>query len=427
MPAYHLTTHELRSPKMSTRSFSLPTSKRSGHPIFPTTGSVPPNYNHPTNETASDSPPGINISPQGTWKPVANGHPSANIEVLDLTDRFSYKPPMKAKTRPKNALKKGLKPTKTSDLPLKHPIYAISSGEEDDDGDDDDEAFSEPSPLQKKRPRMKTLNTYTNHHGSALEEMQAAAGENGPLTFNQVHIQLMSDETTLPSSPILPHSTNTNVQFSPNPSISSRTVQATNDNYHGEDMNKEPFATENAAFTTAQRNTTNFANVTGTEPLKPEHATTTNNNFATTAPTSLHIPHGIQNTAQPSLPILTPYILNHTTLRIYLPATRIYIPLKLRSCPTIHALFSAVTKILNYTDRRIPLLIMRLDGAEVRGKDLIGAGMGGKGVIAVHADLEDSWECFLEEVQRWEGWHEDQIFDLGVEVCEYMTPEGQGV
>ncbi|KAL9024177.1 MAG: hypothetical protein Q9196_006710 [Gyalolechia fulgens] len=317
---------------------------------------------------------------------------------------------MIAKTRPKNALKKGLKPTKMSDLPLKRPIYEISSGEEDDDGDD--KADDEPSPLRTRRPR---ISHYTNRHSSALEELHAAAGETGLPTLKQSHTQAMNDEATLPSSSTLPHSADPDIQLSPNPSVSPHTVPATNGSCHGEGIDNEPLTTDTSAFTTTQPDITNFATATSTAPLNPELTSATNNDFVTAAPSTLHIPYDPSNPANPSLPALNPYILNHTTLRIYLTATRVYIPLKLRSCPTIHALFSAVTKILNYTDRRISLLELRLDGAEERGK----------GVIAVHADLEDSWECFLEEVQRWEGWQQDGVYDLGIEVCGYMVPEGQ--
>ncbi|KAL8933548.1 MAG: hypothetical protein Q9216_006317 [Gyalolechia sp. 2 TL-2023] len=337
---------------------------------------------------------------------------------------------MEAKARPKNALKKGLKPTKMSSLSLKRPIFEISSEEEDDKDDVDDETVSEPSLLPTKRSRMTNVHTGASPHCSALEEMQAAAGENESPTLNQFRTQPTSNEATLPSSSTFSHSNDVNFQRSPNASMSSRTFVAPNDEFSaGGTTNGSPVG-DNVAFTTAQPGVTNSTTVTGTEPLNPAHETASSNIFAISAPTGPIILHENLNTANSSntvknsnttnnsLPILNPYILNHTTLRIYLPTTRVYVPLKLRSCLTVHALFSAVTKILNHTDhRRFSLLEMRLDEAR----------QGDKGVVAVHADLEDSWECFLEEVQGWEGWREDGVGDLGVSICACVVLDGQGV
>ncbi|KAL8707536.1 MAG: hypothetical protein Q9225_007737, partial [Loekoesia sp. 1 TL-2023] len=238
MPAYHFTAQHLHSPRMDARAFSLPTSKRSGHPIFPSSGSMPPSYNPPTCETASDSPPGINISLQGTWKPVPNGHPSANIEVLDLTERYGYKPPMKPKIKPKNALREGLKPTKNLELPLKRTIYEISSGEEDDD--DDDETISEPSPLRAKRPRMTKLGNLTNGCSSALEELQAAAGTDASADLGlPSHTESMT-HTGHQSTIFNTQRPTNNIPPSPNPSLSSSTERGGNNNNPAVPSNHQP-------------------------------------------------------------------------------------------------------------------------------------------------------------------------------------------
>ncbi|KAI4184313.1 MAG: hypothetical protein L6R41_004823 [Letrouitia leprolyta] len=430
MPTYYLKTHELHNPKMYTTSFSLQTSKRSGHPIFPISGSVTAKYDLATHETAGNSPPGIDVSPQGTWKPITNGHASAKFEVLDLTDRFGYQPPMKAKTRPKNAPKKGFKPSRMSTLPMKRPIYEISSGEDDEDDEDgDDETFSELSPLYKKRSRMTPFNKHTYYQDSVLEEIQAAAGENGLSALNQAQIQITSAEATLPGPSTYPLPVKDNLRPSPHPSVSSETVRAINDGYViGDIAAKLPaddnVPTDNNTFTTGQSNAAKQATILTTRPSISDKTTDTVDVLATTVPNgstlSTTIPI-LQTTLCQNLP---PYILNHTTLRVYLPNggvilpyERIYVPLKLRSCVTIQDVFSAAAKVLYAADRPLFYLDMRLDGAIA----------GAKGAIAVRADIEDTWECFLEEVQRWEGWHEDGQGDLGVEVRGYTAPEGQGV
>lgn len=435
MPTYHFTTHELLSPKMSPQSFSLPTSKRSGHPIFPITDGVPPKDDHPTREITNNSPPGIDISPYGTWKPVAHDIPLTKIETLDLTDRFGYQPAMKAKTRPRNALKKGFKPSKISSLPMKRQILEISSGEDDDDDDDDDEDgdkenISEPSPLHKKHARITTFGNHARRHDSVLEEIQAAVGGKNSSPIEQAPVQAMGDETTLPHLRTFPAAANDDARLSPHPSVSSETIQVTTDIEYGNGTGHElppdeyvpngnPFADDNA-FATSQPAVTNHATVASTQPFTAEQATTANNDFATATPIGLN-----PNAGNPSLPVLTPHILNHTILRVYrpdagvvyLPNGSVYVPFKLRSCTTIQAVFSAVTKVLYDTDRPIFLLTMKLDGAEA----------GGKGVIAVQADVEDSWECFLEEVQRWEGWKDGGVGDLGVDVHGYVNLARQGI
>ncbi|KAI4119876.1 MAG: hypothetical protein LQ338_007222 [Usnochroma carphineum] len=104
-----------------------------------------------------------------------NGHPTADIEVLDLRERFGYNPneKTKAKARPKNALKRGIKPTWTSGLPLKRTVHKISSN--DKDNKEEEETVSDQSPLRGKRPRLMDSNGRTDGGRSALEELRAAA------------------------------------------------------------------------------------------------------------------------------------------------------------------------------------------------------------------------------------------------------------
>ncbi|KAI4280435.1 MAG: hypothetical protein L6R35_005890, partial [Caloplaca aegaea] len=190
MPPYRLTSHQLFDAKTTTRKdlsmpqyniqardlhargFSLPTSTKSGHPIFPVRRRTASKYQPPSYESDDGSSLGVEISPQGTWKPVKDGHPTANIEVLDMSDRYGYKAP---KAKPKNALNKGLKPTKNSELPPKRTIHEISS-DSGDDTTDDDQTVSDPSPLRTKRPRITAASNPSQSRLSAIDELRAAAG-----------------------------------------------------------------------------------------------------------------------------------------------------------------------------------------------------------------------------------------------------------
>ncbi|KAL8950931.1 MAG: hypothetical protein Q9222_003053 [Ikaeria aurantiellina] len=78
----------------------------------------------------------------GAWKTLLDASNAAHIEVLDLSNRYSYVPPVPTKSKkPKNALKKGLRPTKVSEVPfnsgspLKNEIHyenpGLSSDEEE--------------------------------------------------------------------------------------------------------------------------------------------------------------------------------------------------------------------------------------------------------------------------------------------------------
>ncbi|KAI4176808.1 MAG: hypothetical protein LQ346_007784, partial [Caloplaca aetnensis] len=179
---HNLTSLDLDVRRMAAScNFNLPTSTRSGHPIFPTGNRASSNYQSPAYDTASSSPLGINISPLGTWKPVKDGHPSANIEVLDLTKRFGYNADdkMKPKRRAKNALRRGFKPTLPSELPpQKRTIHEISSGDDEaDEEEEDGVTVSDASPLRAKRRRMASGTNRAKPHLSALDELRAAAAK----------------------------------------------------------------------------------------------------------------------------------------------------------------------------------------------------------------------------------------------------------
>ncbi|KAL8928199.1 MAG: hypothetical protein Q9208_001909 [Pyrenodesmia sp. 3 TL-2023] len=195
---HNLNPRDVHAPRMAApRSFNLPTSTRSGHPIFPTGNRVSSNYQPPSYDTASSSPFGINISPLGTWKPAKDGHPTANIEVLDLTKRFGYDPneKMRPKRRARNALRRGFKPTKLSELPpQKRTVHEISSGEDDED-EEEEVTVSDASPLRAKRRRMASATNAAKPHLSALDELRAAAAAKSASPVMS-HAQLTIPEAT---------------------------------------------------------------------------------------------------------------------------------------------------------------------------------------------------------------------------------------
>ncbi|KAL8988199.1 MAG: hypothetical protein Q9169_008595, partial [Polycauliona sp. 2 TL-2023] len=154
---------------MSNNSTVLPTSLRSGHPIY--TSKNPKSI--PTINPGEINPisphPGIQISPNGTWKSLTTRPTIPLIEQLDLTGRFSYTATSRPKAiprRPKNALKKGLRPTKNSELPRAHAsedgmaatreIYRRHSHSPVSSGDDEG-IHSEPSPCKPRLMAPKML------------------------------------------------------------------------------------------------------------------------------------------------------------------------------------------------------------------------------------------------------------------------------
>ncbi|KAL8897177.1 MAG: hypothetical protein Q9207_007339, partial [Kuettlingeria erythrocarpa] len=219
---HNLTSRDLDVRRMAaSRSFNLPTSTRSGHPIFPTGNHAPFNYQPPSYDTTSSSPLGINISPLGTWKPVNHGHPTANIEVLDLTKRFGYNADdtMKPKRRLKNALRRGFKPTLPSELPpQKRTIHDISSGDDEDDAEEEEVTVSDASPLRAKRRRMESGTIPARPHPSALDELRAAAAKSASPIMSRTHPSLLEASRARVSQP----QPGTNTSDSSN---SSHTVQ----------------------------------------------------------------------------------------------------------------------------------------------------------------------------------------------------------
>lgn len=146
-----------RAPTMSTKDISLPLSSRSGHPIY-TSKTLPSTT--PASLDQANSQPSIEISLNGTWRSLAPHFNLPNVELLDLTSRFSYTAKKNHKatgSRPRNALKRGLRPTKSFELPpviksqnamaATRQIYRQHSHSLDADEED---VQSEPSPSKSR-------------------------------------------------------------------------------------------------------------------------------------------------------------------------------------------------------------------------------------------------------------------------------------
>ncbi|KAL9019568.1 MAG: hypothetical protein Q9185_003188 [Variospora sp. 1 TL-2023] len=382
MPQYNIQARDLHA-----RDFSLPTSTKSGHPIFPVRRRTASNYQPPSCESDDGSSLGVKISPQGTWKPVKDGHPTANIEVLDMSDRYGYKAPKEAKAKPKNALNKGLKPTKNSELPPKRTIHEISS-DNGDDTTDDDQTVSDPSPLRAKRPRITATSNPSQSRLSAIDELRAAAGrQTSPVFTDDAPTKPKANKRGLPAQGVFASQKQNHEQQQlpppANSSDSSTTVLGT----HEED---QPTTTirkgQDLGNTTGTRASTIHQATTGIGPsssyARPEISLGANPPpVMRNPPSSLNLPH--QPFATSTLPTRThsspfsftnassalttnqppPSITRHfptTILRIYLPSTtsRIYVPLKLTATPTLASLFDAVETII---EREAKMLVMRFD------------------------------------------------------------------
>ncbi|KAI4091621.1 MAG: hypothetical protein LQ344_003972 [Seirophora lacunosa] len=408
MPQYRLKARDLHN-----RGFSLPTSTKSGHPIFPVGRRRVTNYQPPSCDTDDEPPFGVEISPQGTWKPVKKGHPNANIEVLDLSDRYGYKAPKETKMKPRNALKKGLKPTKNSELPPKRTIYQISSDENSDNSNDDDQIVSDPSPLRAKRPRMTAASNPPHARLSALDELRAAAGrQTSPVLTNNLPMkphsykkglsaqgvftrqptydqQPLANSSDSPTTVLGTHeeeqpaavasrqnqSTAASTSNPALPDVGSNSPFITNPGING--VNQRPPTTKNPPLTTS------YLPAISTLPTRTHPFT------ATTPSTNVLNTNQLPSTTFTNAPISNPPpyippIPATATLRIYLPSssstTRIYVPLKLTATPTLASLFAAVEIIVG---KEVKMLVMRFDTSP---PPPVAGGVGGD---AQHGERDD--------------------------------------
>ncbi|KAL8746994.1 MAG: hypothetical protein Q9190_001073 [Brigantiaea leucoxantha] len=280
---------------MAADKLFLDKSLRSGHPVFPSyTLSF---YGHDTKQhhdtlTADDTPP------RASWRPMAT------TRITDSRDSFSncsYNP---KKARPKNALKKGLKPTKHSDLP---PRKKNVVGRR----------------VAKPSTGVRTRSTTVGSNASHLLSPPAS---------------------------------------SPPPQSRGRRSPARSPPY------RHPLQAK--------------------QMLRPERPIDLT---ACKSPTQ----------SPPSNPLLNTYELNNTTLHIYINNTDFFIPVKLRSCITIQTFFNVVARVCG---REHEVDEISFVGVEFERRREEGDR---SGVMGVMRDVQDSWDVFLQEVDRGIWWDKE--------------------
>ncbi|KAI4273642.1 MAG: hypothetical protein LQ337_004480 [Flavoplaca oasis] len=404
---------------------TLPTTSRSGHPVYTLSDAQnqPPKQpinsqstnsqstnSQPTNSQTTNSHPDFEISPNGTWKSRKHNLAIPLIECIDLTGRFAYnatKGPKAAKTRPKNALKKGLRPTKSFELPrtlgsedgmaATRDIYRRSSPSTDGD---DELAQSEPSPCESKTLVSKPS---VDIQGKARTTMLQSTGANVVALGQKRRVEVLSDEDddddqtlyeATPSPSKRPRLTSTsdvvdrlrdNDEGARTPSTSTISpIQASKPNPPSLDPSVDPAALP------VTRDTVNYQDRHTHDP-----------------------PPTIPPTAFNTLPSAA----SSTIIRIYLPLSspppsnpgpRTYIPLRLLSCPTIDTLFQQVSAICDVPAQSLSVLRMHFDSEstdsvnEKEGKHEANekGRKEAKGVMGVKRGVEESYVCFIQAVER---------------------------
>ncbi|KAL9628552.1 MAG: hypothetical protein Q9204_005818 [Flavoplaca sp. TL-2023a] len=417
---------------------TLPTTSRSGHPIytFNNPNNQPPKQpinsqptnSQPTNSQFTNSYPDFEKSPNGTWKSRKDNLAIPLIECIDLTGRFAYnatKGPKAAKTRPKNALKKGLRPTKSFELPCTlesedgiaatRDIYRRSSPSTDGD---DEVAQSEPSPCKSKTMLSKLP---VDIQGKARTTMPQTTGANHVALGQKRRMEVLSNEDDSDDQTLY--------DATPSPSKRPRL--------------------ENALVVDRLKDYDEGARIPSSSTVSPVQA-------SEPSPPSLdpHInPAALpltQNTANdrdhqtpnpppslfPTASNTLPSVASNTILRIYLPLSspppsnpgpRTYIPLRLLSCPTINTLFQHVSAICDIPVQSLSVLRMHFDSEstdsvnEKEGKDEVNekGGKEARGVMGVKRGVEESYVCFIQIAERLSAakiGKEGEKGDIGVEV-----------
>ncbi|KAL8684513.1 MAG: hypothetical protein Q9224_006302, partial [Gallowayella concinna] len=367
---------------MLTKGISLVASSRSGHPMVHFDNASPPTKDFSSGHDKFNAQNGIMVSPHGTWRQI-NGPGTASIKVLDLTSRFAYAPHRASKpnkVRPKNALKKGRRPTRMSELPPGIPASHLASPST--------ERQSIPEPLPCKvntelnptkltklsqssqapstahamaATRLIYRNPSTDNEGQTLSEplpkklpirMDSRKRESATIssmTYKRQLHQISSDEeddhrTLAEPSPLRTKALRLMTRQSVNPNHSSTTVNAEDDQFGP------------------------------TNPHLP--STMANNSHSSSRAIAASIPQPIPTASSviehPRLANPIPPYLN-TILRIYIPtpttstcqsrqSTRTYVPVKLHSvCNSSANLFAQAAIICERDIKDIVLLKMRFD------------------------------------------------------------------
>ena len=415
---------------------TLPTTSRSGHPIYALSDPQNQPPKQPINSQPTNSYPDFEISPNGTWKSRKHNLAIPLIECIDLTGRFAYnatKGAKVAKTRPKNALKKGLRPTKSPELPrtlesedgiaATRDIYRRSSPSTDGD---DELARSEPSPCKSKTLVSKLPVDIQGKAGSTIPQ---STGVNVVALGQKRRVEVLSDGYE--------YDDQTLYEATPSPSKRPRL--------------------ENASVVDRLRDNDEGARIPSSSTVSPVQASKPNPpsldppvNPAALPVTQDTVNHQDRHSHSPP-PTIPPIAFNplpsaasSTIIRIYLPlpssppsnpGPRTYIPLRLLSCPTIDALFQQVSAICDIPLQSLSVLRMHFDAEstdsvnEKEGKDEANEKerKEAKGVMGVKRGVEESYVCFIQTVEQLRAAKigtEGEKGDVGVEV-EVVIDGGQ--
>ncbi|KAL8987070.1 MAG: hypothetical protein Q9169_008728, partial [Polycauliona sp. 2 TL-2023] len=310
--------------------------------------------------------------------------------------------------RPKNALKKGLRPTENSDLPRAHEsedgvaatrdIYRRHSHStvfsEDEEG-----THSEPSPC---KPRLMAPKMLANVRGKE-EVMQNGAGSKvAPVGRKRKVVEILSDADENDDDDRTLYETTP-----PRPNKASRRLmkngptapQTMSSSAPQEERSLGRIDIKNTPIQSLELKGPTLGTFIHSAALVPSSAANGNHNHK-------HIQNH-NNQIQPTstlTPPPTPSSLPTTTLRIYLPSSpsnphqhpKTYFSLRLSSCPTSTILFQYVSSICDEPVQQLSVLRMHFGFKSGDG----GEGGKGKGVMGVKKGVEESFVCFVQEVER---------------------------
>ncbi|KAL8875138.1 MAG: hypothetical protein Q9198_006461 [Flavoplaca austrocitrina] len=413
---------------------TLPTTSRSGHPIYTLRDPKNQPPKQPINTQPTNSYPDFEISLNGTWKSRKHNLAIPLIDCIDLTGRFAYNAtqgPTAAKMRPKNALRKGLRPTKSFELPRtlesEDGIAATRNiyrrGSPSTDGDDD-LARSEPSPCESKTMLSKLP---VDIQGKSSTTMPQSTGANVVALGQKRRVEVLPDEDD--------DDDQTLYEATPSPSKRPRLTSAS-DVAEGVAGNEEGGISSSRTVLPDQVSEPNPPSLD--PPVNPAALPLTQN----TANDRDHQTHNPSPSLFPTASITLPSAASSTILRIYLPLSssppsnpgpRTYIPLRLLSCPTIETLFQHVSAICDIPVPSLSVLRMHFDSEstdsmnEKEGKDEANekGGKEAKGVMGIKRVVEESYICFVQTVERLSAakiGKEGEKGDVGVEVEVVVNP-----
>ncbi|KAL9596777.1 MAG: hypothetical protein Q9219_005567 [cf. Caloplaca sp. 3 TL-2023] len=102
------------------------------------------------------------------------------------------------------------------------------------------------------------------------------------------------------------------------------------------------------------------------------------------------------------------YKMSKTTIRVYLPAntTKAYVLFKLHTVTTSEMLFAKVAHIIGMDLEEMNMLSVRFDEES-----------SDKGVLVLRKDLKDTFDCFVDMVEKDNCWENDGYLQVIIEAC----------